>query len=43
MRFIQQYDASVDVVRARLDVLWGFAELLPELAVRHLYQQNLIV
>jgi hypothetical protein len=36
MRFIQQYNSTDDVVIGRFDVLWGFAPLLPELAVRHL-------
>ncbi len=42
IRFIQQYDASADTVRGRFDVLWGFAPLLPELAVRHLTTQSLL-
>lgn len=42
MRFIQQYDSSADTVRGRFDVLWGFAPLLPELAVRHLTTQSLL-
>ncbi len=42
MRFIQQYDSSADVVRGRFDVMWGFAPLLPELAVRHLTTQSLL-
>lgn len=42
MRFIQQYDSSADSVRGRFDVLWGFAPLLPELAVRHLTTQSLL-
>lgn len=42
MRFIQQYDSSADAVRGRFDVLWGFAPLLPELAVRHLTTQSLL-
>jgi hypothetical protein len=43
MRFVQQYDVLNDRVAGRLDVLWGFAPLLPELACRNLYQQSLIV
>lgn len=43
MRFIQQYDGGSDDVIARFDVLWGFAELLPELASRHLTTQSLLV
>jgi hypothetical protein len=42
IRFIQQYDSSADAVRGRFDVLWGFAPLLPELAVRHLTTQSLL-
>lgn len=43
MRFVQQYDSTNDKVVGRLDVLWGFAPLLPELACRNLYPQSLIV
>lgn len=43
MRFIQQYESTNDRVQGRLDVMWGFAPLLPELACRNLYQQSLIV
>lgn len=42
MRFIQQYNSTDDVVIGRFDVLWGFAPLLPELAVRHLTTQSLL-
>lgn len=42
MRFIQQYNSSADTVIGRFDVLWGFAPLLPELAVRHLTTQSLL-
>lgn len=42
MRFIQQYNSTDDVVVGRLDVLWGFAPLLPELACRHLTTQSLV-
>jgi hypothetical protein len=42
MRFIQQYASSSDTVVGRFDVLWGFAPLLPELAVRHLTTQSLL-
>jgi hypothetical protein len=42
MRFIQQYNITDDVVAGRFDVLWGFAPLLPELAVRHLTTQSLL-
>lgn len=43
LRWVQQYDASADAVRGRFDVLWGFAPLYPELAVRHLTTQSLLV
>ena len=42
MRFIQQYNSSSDTVVGRFDVLWGFAPLLPDLAVRHLTTQSLL-
>jgi len=42
MRFIQQYNSTDDVVVGRFDVLWGFAPLLPELAVRHLTTLSLL-
>lgn len=43
LRFIEQYDAGPDTVVGRFDVLWGFAPLYPELAVRHLTTQSLLV
>ena len=42
MRWAQQYAISSDTVVGRFDILWGFAELYPELAVRHLYEQDLL-
>ena len=42
LRWVQQYDATTDKVRGRFDVLWGFAPLYPELAVRHIYTQSLV-
>ena len=42
MRFIQQYAVGTDTVAGRFDVLWGFAPLLPELAVRHLTTLSLL-
>jgi hypothetical protein len=42
IRFIQQYASASDTVVGRFDVLWGFAPLLPELAVRHLTTQSLL-
>ena len=43
LRWIQQYAAGTDTVVGRFDVLWGFAPLYPELAVRHLTTQSLLV
>lgn len=42
MRWAQQYAISSDTVAGRFDVLWGFAELYPELAVRHMYELDLL-
>lgn len=42
MRWAQQYAISTDTVVGRFDILWGFAGLYPELAVRHLYEQDLL-
>lgn len=42
MRWAQQYNISDDRVVGRFDILWGFAELYPELAVRHMYEQDLL-
>jgi hypothetical protein len=35
MRIAKQYAISTDTLPCRIDVLWGFAPLYPELAVRH--------
>jgi hypothetical protein len=35
MRIAKQYAIGTDTVPCRIDVLWGFAPLYPELAVRH--------
>lgn len=43
LRWVQQYAAGSDTVVGRFDVLWGFAPLYPELAVRHLTTQSLLV
>jgi len=43
LRWVQQYAAASDTVVGRFDVLWGFAPLYPELAVRHLTTQSLLV
>lgn len=37
MRWAQQYSVSSDAIVGRFDVLWGFAPLYPELAVRHIH------
>lgn len=42
IRFVQQYGASDDVVKARFDVCFGFAPLYPELASRHLTTASLL-
>jgi hypothetical protein len=42
MRFVQQYDVQADRVAGRLDVLFGFGALLPELAARHLTTLSLL-
>jgi hypothetical protein len=36
MRIARQYAISTDTVPCRIDVLWGFAGLYPELASRHI-------
>lgn len=41
MRWAQQYAIGTDTVAGRFDILWGFAPLYPELAVRHLYELDL--
>jgi hypothetical protein len=42
MRIAKQYAISTDTVPCRIDVLWGFGGLYPELASRHLYTQSLV-
>lgn len=42
MRIARQYAISSDTVPCRIDVLFGFAGLYPELAVRHLTTQSLL-
>jgi hypothetical protein len=42
MRVARQYDINNDKIPCRIDVLWGFAELYPELASRHLYDASLV-
>lgn len=43
LRWVQQYAIGSDTVAGRFDVLWGFAPLYPNLAVRHLTTQSLLV
>ena len=42
MRIARQYDINNDAVPARIDVLFGFAGLYPELANRHMFEQDLL-
>lgn len=42
MRIAKQYSISTDTVPCRVDVLFGFAGLYPELASRHLYETDLL-
>ena len=42
MRIARQYAISSDTVPCRIDVLWGFAGLYPELANRHMYELDLL-
>lgn len=42
MRTARQYTIADDSVPCRIDVLWGFAGLYPELANRHMYEQDLL-
>lgn len=41
MRIARQYAISSDTVPCRIDILWGFAGLYPELASRHMYTSSL--
>jgi hypothetical protein len=43
LRWTQQYAIASDTVAGRFDILWGFAPLYPELAVRHLTTQSILV
>jgi hypothetical protein len=43
MRIARQYAIASDTVPCRIDVLWGFAGLYPELANRHMYETDLLV
>ena len=40
MRIARQYAISSDTIPCRLDVLWGFTSLYPELAVRSIHSQT---
>jgi len=42
MRIAKQYAISSDTLPCRLDVLWGFGGLYPELANRHMYTASLV-
>jgi len=42
MRIARQYAIGTDTVPCRIDVLWGFAGLYPELANRHMYELDLL-
>ncbi len=42
MRIAKQYAIGTDTVPCRIDVLWGFAGLYPELANRHMYETDLL-
>jgi hypothetical protein len=41
MRIARQYAISSDTIPCRVDVLFGFAGLYPELAARHMYELDL--
>jgi len=42
MRMARQYAISSDTVPCRIDILFGFAGLYPELANRHMYELDLL-
>lgn len=42
MRIAKQYAIGSDTVPCRIDVLWGFGGLYPELANRHMYEADLL-
>ena len=42
LRIARQYDIANDNFPCRLDILWGFAELYPELASVHRYELDLV-
>lgn len=42
MRIARQYDITNDKIPCRLDIIWGCAELYPELASTHRYEADLV-
>ena len=42
IRIARQYDINNDKLPCRLDIMWGVAELYPELASRHMYEADLV-
>ena len=42
LRIARQYDITNDKIPCRLDILWGCAELYPELASVHRYESDLV-
>ena len=42
MRIARQYAIGTDTIPCRIDILWGFAGLYPELANRHMYETDLL-
>ena len=42
MRLAKQYDIASDAFPCRVDILFGTDELYPELASRHMYEQDLL-
>ena len=42
MRIAKQYDIATDTVPCRIDILFGFDLLYPELANRHMYETDLL-
>ena len=42
MRLAKQYDITNDAVPCRIDILFGFDGLYPELANRHMYESDLL-
>jgi len=42
VRLARQYDITNDKFPCRIDILWGFETLYPELASRHMYETDLV-